>query len=163
MFWERVESKMRAFNCMSNMSGNVVDPCPNSMVKCSNGKESKEWSRGGGTNASSSSVSMYEDICPIDSTESESSTMSRVSIKDFSILKVLGKGAFGKVLLVRKNDDNEVYAMKTLRKSTLIRRKQLAHTATERYVLENVKSQFISSLRYAFQSSEKLYMVMDYM
>jgi serine/threonine protein kinase len=86
-----------------------------------------------------------------------------LTIHDFQLLRVLGKGSFGKVMLVRKNTSGDYFAMKTLRKSTLIRRKQLAHTATERYVLENIKSPFLVSLKYAFQSSEKLYMVMDYM
>jgi serum/glucocorticoid-regulated kinase 2 len=79
--------------------------------------------------------------------------------------QVLGKGSFGKVMLVKKKDDPEgaLYAMKTLRKAALVKRNQVAHTATERYILEAINCPFLVHLRYAFQTPEKLYMVLDYM
>ena len=40
---------------------------------------------------------------------------------------------------------------------------QLAHTSTERYILQNIAHPFLMRLCYAFQSKEKLYMVVDYM
>jgi serine/threonine protein kinase len=43
-----------------------------------------------------------------------------VCLDDFKIRKVLGKGSFGKVFLVEKNDDGTPYAMKALRKDVLI-------------------------------------------
>ena len=95
---------------------------------------------------------------------------NKLSIQDFNLLKVLGKGSFGKVMLVRRCDEkcNEgerdtLYALKTLRKSTLITRNQLAHTATERQILQDLHSPFLVHLVYAFQTIDKLYMVLDYM
>lgn len=81
------------------------------------------------------------------------------------IVKVLGKGSFGKVMLVRKKDDpsGKLYAMKTLRKAALIKRNQVAHTATERHILQNIHCPFLVHLVYAFQTADKLYMVLDYM
>jgi serum/glucocorticoid-regulated kinase 2 len=78
---------------------------------------------------------------------------------------VLGKGSFGKVMLVRKKDDTggTLYAMKTLRKAALLKRNQVAHTATERYILQNIHCPFLVHLVYAFQTTDKLYMVLDYM
>lgn len=68
-------------------------------------------------------------------------------------------------MLVRKKDDpnQTLYAMKTLRKAALIKRNQLAHTTTERIILENIDCPFLVHLVYAFQTQEKLYMVLDYM
>ena len=60
---------------------------------------------------------------------------SKISIDDFSILKVVGKGSYGKVLLVKKNDDQKVYAMKVLKKKSMIKRNQTEHIKTERRVL----------------------------
>ena len=65
-------------------------------------------------------------------------------------------------MMVRKKDTKKVYAMKVLKKQHLIARKQVAHTQTERKVLENIDNPFIVSLRYAFQTADKLYMVLDY-
>jgi serine/threonine protein kinase len=83
-------------------------------------------------------------------------------VNDFELVKVLGKGSFGKVFLVRKKgglDDSAVYAMKTLRKEILLRRNQIEHTKSERSILQTVNHPFIVALRYAFQTKEKLYIV----
>jgi len=82
--------------------------------------------------------------------------------EDFEFLKVVGKGSFGKVLQVRKNDSGKVYAMKILKKQQLVKRRQVAHTKTERKVLEDIDHPFIVSLRFAFQSDTKLYLILDY-
>jgi len=81
---------------------------------------------------------------------------------DFELLKVVGKGSFGKVMQVKKKDTGKIYAMKVLKKSHLVARKQVAHTQTERKVLENIEHPFIVSLRFAFQTEDKLYMILDY-
>lgn len=51
--------------------------------------------------------------------------MVKVTVEDFDLLKVLGKGSFGKVMMVRKKDTKKIYAMKTLRKAALIKRNQV--------------------------------------
>ncbi len=81
------------------------------------------------------------------------------------VQKVLGKGSFGKVMLVKKKDDphGTLYAMKTLRKAALVKRNQLAHTSTERTILQNISCPFLVHLVYAFQTPDKLYMVLDFM
>lgn len=90
---------------------------------------------------------------------------SRLTSADFDLLKVLGKGSFGKVMLVKKKNDpeNTLYALKTLRKAALIKRNQLAHTSTERKILQDIQCPFLVHLVYAFQTADKLYMVLDYM
>lgn len=86
----------------------------------------------------------------------------KMTIDDFELLKVVGKGSFGKVMQVKKKDTGKIYAMKVLKKAHLVARKQVAHTQTERKVLENIDHPFIVSLRFAFQTEDKLYMVLDY-
>jgi serine/threonine protein kinase len=72
--------------------------------------------------------------------------------------------SFGKVFLVRpiRAPQSEVYAMKVLRKSEVVKRHQVEHTLTERYILATVRHPFILCLRHAFQTNDKLYMVTDY-
>ena len=93
-----------------------------------------------------------------------SSAGNTVGIQDFELLKVLGKGSFGKVFLVRKYDSQELFAMKVLKKSEVKRRKQIEHTKTERRIMGGTGKNhpFIVGLRFAFQNSKKLYMVTDY-
>ena len=85
-----------------------------------------------------------------------------MTINDFTTLKVIGKGSYGKVLLEEKIDDKKIYAMKILKKKAMIKRNQVAHIKTERKIMELVDHPFIVKLRYAFQNPQKLYMVMDY-
>jgi len=81
------------------------------------------------------------------------------------LLRVLGKGSFGKVVLVQKRKGNEtgaLFAMKILRKAHLVKRRQIERTRTERKVLSVVNHPFIMKLHYAFQSPDRLYLVLDY-
>ena len=87
---------------------------------------------------------------------------ARVGIDDFELVRVIGKGSFGKVTLVRKKMDQKLYAMKVLSKSNIIKRKQVEHTRTERRVLGAINHPYIVKLHYAFQTNEKLFFVLDY-
>ncbi|CAF1107047.1 unnamed protein product [Didymodactylos carnosus] len=91
----------------------------------------------------------------------------RVLPHDFQLLKVLGKGGYGKVFQVRKmSGDNEgcIFAMKVLKKASIVRNaKDTAHTKAERNILECVKCPFIVDLIYAFQTGGKLYLILEYL
>ena len=86
----------------------------------------------------------------------------KFTVNDFTTLKVIGKGSYGKVLLVKKNDDNKIYAMKILKKKAMIKRNQVKHIKTERKIMELIDYPFIVKLAFAFQTPQKLYMIMDY-
>jgi len=60
-----------------------------------------------------------------------------VSKKDFQMLSVVGKGSYGKVFLVKKNTNGELYALKVLKKAEISKRNQIEHTMTERRILVN--------------------------
>ena len=77
---------------------------------------------------------------------------------------MLGKGGFGKVMLVRyKPRPEETYAMKVLKKEAVIRRNQVTHTKTETHVLKQIRHPFLTRMHFAFQSEGKLYMVLNYL
>eukprot|EP01035_Chromulina_nebulosa_P020561 gene20561-26666_t len=86
----------------------------------------------------------------------------KVNLDDFELVRVIGKGSFGKVSLVKKRSDNVLYAMKVLSKPNIIKRKQVEHTRTERRILGSINHPFIVKLHYAFQNEKKLYFVLDY-
>eukprot|EP00644_Phytophthora_capsici_P008705 jgi/Phyca11/546301/estExt2_Genewise1Plus.C_PHYCAscaffold_200425 len=85
-----------------------------------------------------------------------------VSVSDFDLIKVIGKGSIGKVFLVRKKDTHVVYAMKVLRKKNVVRHGLEEHIKTERLILEEIDHPFIARLRFSFQTKDKLYLVTDY-
>lgn len=81
------------------------------------------------------------------------------------MLRVLGKGSFGKVVLVQKRigkERGQLFAMKILSKTHLVKKRQIERTRTERKVLSVVSHPFIMKLHYAFQTDDKLYLVLDY-
>ena len=110
-----------------------------------------------------------------------------LKIEDFELLKVVGKGSFGKVMQVqyvitspfcpgdsdcyfiffaylyhRKKDTRRIYALKTIRKAHIISRSEVAHTLAERSVLAQINNPFIVPLKFSFQSPEKLYFVLAF-
>lgn len=90
---------------------------------------------------------------------------NKIGPADFEILRVVGKGAFGKVFQVRKKtgDGKEkekeggggsgdgIYAMKVMRKDTIIKKKHVDYMKAERDILTKVVHPFIVQLRYSFQ------------
>ena len=85
-----------------------------------------------------------------------------LSIDEFELLKVIGKGSFGKVMQVRKNDTNRIYAMKIIKKAHIVERSEVSHTLAERAVLAQINHPFIVPLKFSFQSPEKLYLVLAF-
>lgn len=81
---------------------------------------------------------------------------------DFSFIRCIGEGGFGKVLMVQKNDRRMMFAMKVLRKSHVVARGEVQHTLAERRILEKNDFPFVMQLWYAFHTRTKLYMVLDF-
>ena len=86
-----------------------------------------------------------------------------ISMEDFELLKLLGRGACGSVFLGRKKGSNKLYAIKRINKAEIVFNEQLGHTKTEKDILSHVNHAFLVSLDYAFQTGTNLYFVMEFM
>ncbi|KAK9299155.1 hypothetical protein QLX08_007770 [Tetragonisca angustula] len=82
--------------------------------------------------------------------------------EDFEIVKVIGRGAFGEVCVVRLRGSDKVFAMKILNKWEMLKRAETAYFREERDVLVYGDRRWITNLHYAFQDDNNLYLVMDY-
>lgn len=87
----------------------------------------------------------------------------RMKAADFDLIKVIGRGAFGEVQLVRHKSTRHVYAMKLLSKVEMIKRSDSTFFWEERHIMAHANSEWILKLHFAFQDPKYLYMVMDYM
>nr|ALB75327.1 rho-associated protein kinase [Oscarella sp. QS-2014] len=88
---------------------------------------------------------------------------ARLKSDDFDVIKLIGRGAFGEVQLVREKSTKNVYAMKTLSKYEMIKRSDSAFFWEERDIMAHASSPWIVQLYYAFQDRDQLYMVMEFM
>lgn len=87
----------------------------------------------------------------------------RMKVTDFDVVKVIGRGAYGEVQLVRHKPSKKVYAMKLLNKFEMIKRSESAFFWEERNIMALANSEWIVKMEHSFQDYRQLYMVMEYM
>ncbi|KAJ4415908.1 Serine/threonine-protein kinase [Neurospora sp. IMI 360204] len=83
--------------------------------------------------------------------------------ENYQTIKIIGKGAFGEVKLVQKKADGKVYAMKSLIKTEMFKKDQLAHVRAERDILAESDSPWVVKLYTTFQDANFLYMLMEFL
>ncbi|EME89517.1 protein kinase [Pseudocercospora fijiensis CIRAD86] len=86
-----------------------------------------------------------------------------VNLNHFRLLRVVGKGAFGKVRIVERKDTGLTFALKYIRKDEVVRSESVRNIIRERRMLEHLNHPFLVNLRYSFQDMEYLYLVVDLM
>ena len=85
-----------------------------------------------------------------------------ITLDDFEIIKLIGKGSFAKVYLVKNKSNQKIYSMKKLDKPFLKRTKQEQHTINERILLSKMNNPFLVKLYCCFQDNEHLYFIMEF-
>jgi len=85
-----------------------------------------------------------------------------LEIKDFTVGKTLGTGAFGRVRFVTHKATSNHYALKTLKKASIIKMKQVDHIISEKSILSNLKHPFIVNMWGSFHDARYIYMVLEY-
>jgi len=108
----------------------------------------------------------HDGASPVVTTTDPSTGKRRyVSPKDFELLKVIGMGAFGKVLQVRNKHSGQVFAMKVISKRVLRKKGDgmIENIQAERNILKRVRHPFVVAMHCSFQSREKLFIIMDFL
>ena len=93
---------------------------------------------------------MTEEVREYHDIVSKQQIRGKICQDDFELMSIIGVGAYGKVILVKKKDTGKIFAMKVLKKSQISKLKQANNTMRERKILEKVKHPFIVELKYAF-------------
>lgn len=84
-------------------------------------------------------------------------------LSQFNLIKVIGRGTFGKVVLVSlKTDPSLIFALKIIKKAHIVQTKNVANIINEKKILQEIDNPFIIKLRYSFQNKEKIFMAFDY-
>ncbi len=86
----------------------------------------------------------------------------KIGLHAFDPIQMLGKGSFGEVYLVQRRTTLKYYAMKVLNKKMVLSQNLTKYVYTEKNVLSYVSHPFIVGLHCAFQTQNKLFLVMDY-
>ena len=89
--------------------------------------------------------------------------ITKVKLEDFSFLRLIGLGTYGKVFVAEKKSNNKLYAIKILNKRQICIMKLKKSIKTERILLEKLNHPFIMKLEYAFQSKKSLYLITPFM
>jgi serum/glucocorticoid-regulated kinase 2 len=119
---------------------NIIDSVNNKSVNIKETKEKKE---------TGTIFSKHKDI-------------KKVTLNDFKILKVIGRGTFGKVCLVQYKLTKKYYAMKIMRKNVILENGQVTSTLLEKNILQNLNYQFLVGMDFCFQTQERIYFVMNF-
>jgi len=119
-------------------------------------------------------VSFEEEFISLHVRSGEEALNRKMVPADFEQVRVLGKGGYGTVLLVRHKATGRLFAQKQLKKASLIVKTKIVgmgndtdelliieYTKSERMILEEVKNPFVVKLFYAFQDSNKLYLILE--
>lgn len=84
-------------------------------------------------------------------------------LNQFNLIKVIGRGTFGKVILVNlKTDKSQIFALKIIKKQHIVQTKNVSNIINEKKLCQNIDSPFIVKLRCSFQNKEKIFMAFDY-
>ncbi|CAM5160070.1 unnamed protein product [Natator depressus] len=84
-----------------------------------------------------------------------------VTFDHFEILRAIGKGSFGKVCIVQKNDTKKMYAMKYMNKQKCVERNEVRNVFKELQIMQGLEHPFLVNLWYSFQDEEDMFMVVD--
>ncbi|KAH9948213.1 kinase-like protein [Amylocystis lapponica] len=102
----------------------------------------------------------------MDPNSEKKKSQRKVAIDDFEMMRVLGKGCAGKVLLVRHKPTMDVFALKAITKRHVLAHQELQHTLTEQAVLKRMAAEgsdpFVVKLWWSFHDKENLFLVMDF-
>ena len=94
--------------------------------------------------------------------QNKSQPEDKVTINSFSLICVIGKGSYAKVIVARKRDTGKIYALKVIKKSKVEQSRNKDFLTNERSILIDIQHPFIIKMSYTFQNERKLYFALEY-
>ena len=88
---------------------------------------------------------------------------TKMTIRNFEALDIIGRGAFGEVRICKLKSTGEVFAVKKMKKHEMVLKNQVAHVRAERDILAQASNPWIVGLKYSFQDEKYLYLVMEFL
>mmetsp|Transcript_23735 Transcript_23735/g.65850 ORF Transcript_23735/g.65850 Transcript_23735/m.65850 type:complete len:818 (-) Transcript_23735:93-2546(-) len=135
-------------------------------LQCMSGTDDKDGSLAEAvhSNAAGTEQQSYTGDSSNAATEANNTSEHFVTPKDFELLKVIGMGAFGKVLQVRNKQSAQILAMKIISKRQLRKKSgYIENIQAERNILKRVNHPFVVKMHCSFQTREKLFIIMDFL
>ncbi|VEN46442.1 unnamed protein product, partial [Callosobruchus maculatus] len=111
---------------------------------------------------STESLNSSSAVTTADDDESSDDDKDGCGIEDFHMIKTIGTGTFGRVLLCRNKDTGKHGAMKVLCLADVIRLKQVEHVKNEKHVLQEIRHPFIVNLLWSDRDDICIYMLFEY-
>ena len=88
-------------------------------------------------------------------------SIPNANLEDFKILKILGRGAFGKIYLVQHKQNKLYYAMKSIKKEYLENEKEVNDILLQKKILQNLEHPFLIGTIICFETDERIYFIMN--
>ena len=86
-----------------------------------------------------------------------------VSLNDFDMIKVIGRGSYAKVLMVELKSTKRIYAMKVIKKELVTDDEDIDWVQTEKHVFETASNHpFLVGLHSCFQTPSRLFFVIEF-
>ena len=147
---QEINNKENNINLSQNTSNQILLNTSKTEIKDeSNDSQNESYEEDNNTSSNNNSLS-------------SESTEEKIGPSSFICIALLGRGSFGEVYLVEHKKTNEKYAMKVLDKNRIAEQNIFKYAMTERNVLSIVHNPFIVKLNYAFQTNDKLFLLLDY-
>uniref|UniRef100_A0A9J7XVA2 Protein kinase C n=1 Tax=Cyprinus carpio carpio TaxID=630221 RepID=A0A9J7XVA2_CYPCA len=164
LLWGIVRQGLHCKICKMNVhircKGNVAPNCGVNNVELANKLAEMGLQPGGLTKRNSMSRTLS---VRGDRGQSKKEPRRKLGISNFTLLQVLGKGSFGKVMLVRLNGSDQVFAVKVLKKDIILQDDDVECTMTEKRVLSFASTHpYLTQLYCCFQTPERLFFVMEF-
>lgn len=83
-------------------------------------------------------------------------------LDQYTMLSVIGKGSYAKVVLVKKKDNGKLFALKSMKKKYIAQKKQEGRVVVEKEILATIKHPFLVNMASSFQNELKLFLVLEY-
>ncbi|OHS96565.1 RAC family serine/threonine-protein kinase like protein [Tritrichomonas foetus] len=107
-------------------------------------------------------TNLLTDAIPDSEKQTQDTDAKKVNVNDFEIIKVIGRGTYGKVSLVRFMGDGKLYAMKSMSKRKLSEENNIENVLVEKEILMKSKNPFLVHAYFCFQTEAKIFLILDY-